>query len=74
MYFFHRLLQDLYLDQDPDQDLDQKSDKDQDQDKALDPDQALDQNQVSDQDLDIGTALFRFRFIDDSKTQTNTKT
>jgi hypothetical protein len=56
---FHLRLQDLDLDQIPDQD----------QDKALDPDQALDQNQDPDQDQDIGSAVFRIRFIDYSNTE-----
>jgi uncharacterized membrane protein len=59
---FHRLLQNPDLDQDqvdPDQDQDLDQDKDQDKDQDLDIDQPL----------DLGTAVFRIFFIDDSKTQ-----
>jgi hypothetical protein len=65
---FHRLLQDQ--DKDMKQDLDQDKDQNQVLDKDLDqiPDQDLDQ------DLDLGTAVFRFRFIHVSKTYTKTYT
>jgi hypothetical protein len=66
-YSFHWFFLDLFIP------LNQDSDLQQDQDQDKDPDQIpeLDQNQAScqDQDLDIGTALFRIRFIDDSKTK-----
>ena len=67
-YSFHRPLQDL--DQDPDQDT--ELEKYQRQDTDLDPDQNPDQDQEyldPDQypDLEIGSAVFRIRFIDHSK-------
>ena len=55
-YSFHRPLQDLDLNQYPDQD--------QDQDQGLDADIDKDLNQ--DLDPDIGSEFFRIRFIQDS--------
>ncbi len=72
-HLFHRRLQDFNqsLDQESerndnwDKDIDQESEQHQDLYKDLDQDQA----QALDIDLDIGTAVFRIRFIDDSKTK-----
>ena len=59
---FHRLLQNpeqqyQYPDQDQDLEIDQ----------APCQDQSLDSDQSSDQDIDIGSAVFRIRFIHVSK-------
>ena len=65
-YSFHRPLQDLDQDQDTElekyqrQDTDQESELDQNLDQNLAPDLA------PDPDLDIGKAVFRIRFIQDS--------
>jgi hypothetical protein len=65
-HFFHRPLQDKDLDQDLDQDLDHHPNLE--LDKGIDPYLDLDLLQIlnPDQDADIGAALFRIRFINDS--------
>jgi hypothetical protein len=71
-HWFHRPLLNQFIDPDQDQELDQDPDPDLDQDKALDQDQdkALDQDLDIDQSLDLGTAVFRIRFIDDHSAKT----
>jgi hypothetical protein len=63
---------DLNQDLDPDQDLCQVPDQDLDLDQDQCLDQEQDQNQEIVPDLDIGTALFRIRFIEHSNTKTKT--
>ena len=69
---FYRRLQVQESDQDPDQAKAPDQSLDLDQDKALDTDLGLeldqdqDLNTDIDTDLDIGSAVFRIRFIDDS--------